>query len=147
MSTITKAGEALHGDDWKTPLANSLNLNRKTMQRYAAGEMQVNPRLWAEIIDLINDKIEDLQDAKLEILTMTKQAITINGLTIYANKAELAGRTEFYNGLTFSANPYTANAVDKNGGEYLVAWEDKDDNTDFDAPDFIWDMNLQKYIL
>ena len=49
---LMESGECLYGNQWVSPLADDLNINRKTIQRYNSGELDPNPRLQHEIIAL-----------------------------------------------------------------------------------------------
>lgn len=50
---IIEIGKLLHGEQFVSPLANDLDINRKTIQRYISEEVAVNPNLYPEILNLL----------------------------------------------------------------------------------------------
>lgn len=63
---INKIGLALYGDNWRAPLAKALDVNERTVRRWADGEFEVNPKIMPELIKLIDQNIMQLNDAKKE---------------------------------------------------------------------------------
>lgn len=58
-----KYGTLLHGEQYKTALAEDLNVARRTITRWATGE-DIPPNVVNEIKLLIDKKISALQEAK-----------------------------------------------------------------------------------
>lgn len=50
---IIEIGKLLHGEQFVSALANDLDINRKTIQRYISEEVAVNPNLYPEILNLL----------------------------------------------------------------------------------------------
>ena len=57
------AGELLHGNEWVSPLAADLTINRKTIQRYNNGENAINQNLAPEIVALLTVKKAAIDNA------------------------------------------------------------------------------------
>lgn len=72
---INKIGNALYGKNWCAPLAKDLDINERTMRRYADGELAVNPKLIPELIDLINLNIKDLMECKAMLINEKYKAL------------------------------------------------------------------------
>lgn len=73
---INKIGNALYGENWRAPIAKDLNINERTIRRYADGELAVNPKLIPELIDLINLNIKDLMECKAMLLSEKLKALS-----------------------------------------------------------------------
>lgn len=50
--TLGEVGRALYGEAWQSPLARDLDVNLRTLQRWAAGDFQIPEGIWAEIAPL-----------------------------------------------------------------------------------------------
>jgi hypothetical protein len=53
---LRRAGEALYGESWVAPLSDALDINPRTIQRWASGKNEINPAIWQEILDLIGGR-------------------------------------------------------------------------------------------
>jgi hypothetical protein len=56
MSTpdlIRAAGEALFGSRWQTDLGDALGINRRTVQRWRAGQDEPRPAVWGKLLALV----------------------------------------------------------------------------------------------
>lgn len=51
---IRKAGEELFGQHWQPRLAELIEINLRTVQRWAAGQNPVPPDTAGDIIDILN---------------------------------------------------------------------------------------------
>ena len=51
---LVNAGENLFGENWVSPLADDLKINRKTIQRYNSGEIAVNQNIAPELVALLS---------------------------------------------------------------------------------------------
>ena len=51
---LVSAGENLFGENWVSPLADDLKINRKTIQRYNSGEIAVNQNIAPELVALLS---------------------------------------------------------------------------------------------
>lgn len=58
---IASIGRALLGRSWQTELAESLSLNRRTMQRWLTGKDKPRPGVWRDLDDLLVKRIAELQ--------------------------------------------------------------------------------------
>jgi len=73
VKLIAQIGEALYGDGWVSALARDLGINRKTIQRYASGEYEVNPNLYAELQMLLNNRASQIQQVQAELNKLTQE--------------------------------------------------------------------------
>lgn len=85
---INKIGQALYGENWRAPLARDLNINERTMRRCADGEIEVNPKLIPELINLIDQNIQSLTECKIMLTTPTTQLKPIKALVFVSAWAE-----------------------------------------------------------
>ena len=51
---LVNAGVNLFGENWVSPLADDLKINRKTIQRYNSGEIAVNQNIAPELVALLS---------------------------------------------------------------------------------------------
>lgn len=58
---LRTVGEALYGERWQAPLADALGVNRRTVQRWAAGDGAPNAGHWREVLALVEARITCLQ--------------------------------------------------------------------------------------
>lgn len=56
-------GEALHGPDWRTPLAYDLNVARLNVRRWASGEKAIPPGVVADLRRLLQEALAVRQHA------------------------------------------------------------------------------------
>jgi hypothetical protein len=63
---INKVGQALYGDNWRAPLAKALDVNERTVRRWADGEITLSEKIKPELIKLIDQNIQTLNKAKKE---------------------------------------------------------------------------------
>jgi len=55
-------GESLYGPSWQTPLAEALDLNVRTVQRWARSERQPSLDTWLRLAALVRHRRADLED-------------------------------------------------------------------------------------
>lgn len=65
---INKIGQALYGENWRAPIAKDLNINERTIRRYADGEVEVTPKLIPELINLVDQNIQSLIECKAMLI-------------------------------------------------------------------------------
>lgn len=53
---LNAAGEALFGQDWIVALARALDVDRKTVSRWAAGQTRVTPAIAPELVARLQRK-------------------------------------------------------------------------------------------
>lgn len=96
--SINQVGKALYGENWRAPLAKDLNINERTMRRYEKGELEVNPKLIPELINLIDQNIKDLQAAKMELANMMVgvEFEGYNAVDFYGHKMKLSDTPEYF---------------------------------------------------
>lgn len=63
---FTAWGEALFGSDWKAPLARALDMNRRTIIRYASGEREIPDWLEDDLRDLARGQAMRAATRKIE---------------------------------------------------------------------------------
>jgi hypothetical protein len=56
IELLTRVGEALYGEQWKSELARELNVGARTMRRWAAAENPIPPGLSGELITVIQTR-------------------------------------------------------------------------------------------
>jgi hypothetical protein len=57
---LAEAGTALYGEQWKKPLCESLRMNYRQFQRYAAGTQDFPETAFAELAGLCADRARHL---------------------------------------------------------------------------------------
>jgi hypothetical protein len=53
---LTEAATLLYGPDWVRPLAHTLDVNLRTVQRWAAGQNAVPPFVWPHLVQLFDGR-------------------------------------------------------------------------------------------
>ena len=85
---ILKAiGEALHGEQWVTPLSKDLNINRKTIQRYMNGELKINSGIASDLASLLSQR----QDRIIKLRLFVDESFAAKDARLKAIKAILEG--------------------------------------------------------
>ncbi|WP_176400280.1 hypothetical protein [Sphingobium sp. Z007] len=56
MSLLHRIGEALYGPRWISEMARQKGINLRTMQRWAAGQSEGPPTLYAELADDLDEQ-------------------------------------------------------------------------------------------
>lgn len=82
---ITQIGESLYGADWKSALASDLNINRKTIQRYASGEYEISPNLYTELQVLLAKRLTQICDAQNQLNQKIQERLSMM-ITVQSNK-------------------------------------------------------------
>lgn len=59
---LAKVGAALYGPLWQSELARSLEVNVRTVQRWAGGRVPIPYDVRSELRQLIHERREDLND-------------------------------------------------------------------------------------
>lgn len=81
---ILKAiGEALHGEQWVTPLSKDLNINRKTIQRYMNGELKINSGIASDLASLLSQR----QDRIIKLRLFVDESFAAKDARLKAIKA------------------------------------------------------------
>lgn len=52
VDLLHRAGEALYGADWRNKLADALKVDRRTLRRWAMGDMPIPPGVAADLARL-----------------------------------------------------------------------------------------------
>lgn len=73
MTMLHRVGRALYGPEWQTPLANALGINIRTVQRWAAGDFNPPPGVWADMLPLLTERREELRKAAPEITRIIRE--------------------------------------------------------------------------
>lgn len=71
---INKVGRALYGRQWRGPLAEALNVNERTVRRWANGEFEINQHVWSDIMIILNDRESSLAKAKAFVDQKSRQS-------------------------------------------------------------------------
>jgi hypothetical protein len=64
---LNRVGQALYGVLWQSALAREVNVAVRTMQRWAAGETPIPPKLREELARLTADRREELGNLYWEL--------------------------------------------------------------------------------
>ena len=64
---LERLGALLYGPEWQSPLARALDVNLRTMQRWAAGIHQPPERLWGDIAALLRERRIEIDAALAEL--------------------------------------------------------------------------------
>lgn len=72
---FNKIGEAIHGAEWKTPLAADLDLCRKSVQRYSNGEQSIPRHILKKLQAELADKMSNLKTLQAELNTSLKTLV------------------------------------------------------------------------
>jgi hypothetical protein len=64
---VRLVGEALFGDRWQAPLGRLVDVNDRTVRRWAAGEDQPRPGVWESLLRAIKDREVKLREARQEV--------------------------------------------------------------------------------
>jgi hypothetical protein len=55
---------ALYGALWQNALARALDINQRTVRRWAAGEAPVPPGVWQDISEIMAERVIELRDLR-----------------------------------------------------------------------------------
>lgn len=61
--TLALVGEALYGPNWQNKLARALEINDRTVRRWASGENEIADWLHPRLIELVEDHLDGLEKA------------------------------------------------------------------------------------
>lgn len=56
MTKIERCGRLLFGDHWRTPLAEALEVNERTLRRWVNGEFRPPPGVYIELRKMMLDR-------------------------------------------------------------------------------------------
>jgi hypothetical protein len=60
---VRRAGAALYGERWLTPLAMALgNVDPRTVRRWAGGQRPVPPGVRARVVAMVRERIAELEE-------------------------------------------------------------------------------------
>lgn len=54
---IREIGEALFGTRWQTDLGDHLGVNRRTVQRWLAGQDEPRPGVWDDLLLVLSERL------------------------------------------------------------------------------------------
>lgn len=66
VAALRRAGEALYGDRWQSPLARDLGVAVRTMQRWTSGH-PVPAGVWRELQRLLGERCEAIAALRSEL--------------------------------------------------------------------------------
>ena len=128
---LANAGQLLYGDLWQSALARALDVDNRTVRRWASGESAVKQSIANEIIELlknnqseINQFIEKME-SDMDIIAKIKNAANINELCELLNEYESnfdseRGKSEDF--LDYSNLPAFGDAPDDT--QEVFSWSD-----------------------
>jgi len=67
---LKRAGEALYGNQWQTPLATALNVSDRTMRRWVSGDSAVPDSVIADIERVARQRVADIYTFMAEITSL-----------------------------------------------------------------------------
>lgn len=65
--TLLRLGPLLFGSGWKTALAERLDVNHRTVERWGAGRTAIPPWLSGQLLDIARERREKLDEAIREL--------------------------------------------------------------------------------
>lgn len=68
---LVRGGQALFGNQWKAPTAELLNINERTIKRYAADELNANDRILLELAAALAVRGVEIENVRTAILSKT----------------------------------------------------------------------------
>lgn len=71
VTLLREAGEALYGARWQSDMAAALDVNRRTIRRWATGDHPIPAGAWAAIDALVRDRRRALTSIALRITLPT----------------------------------------------------------------------------
>ena len=138
------AGELLHGKDWVTPLANDLNINRKTVQRWNKDELRINDNITDEVANLLYSKEQRIKKLRLSLSESFKcedaRQRAIKKFLDW-NTSKLTPASKIYCKLGFNRDDYYQAEVTLDVPENLEGWQ----CYEFDEKRFVLELvNIRK---
>ena len=85
MNILEKAGLASFGEQWQTAMSKVLNVNARTVRRWASGETPLPAQLKYELLEHLESRKREIDKAMLDICDV-KREIVINDITFYQSK-------------------------------------------------------------
>ena len=82
---LKKVGVACFGNTWQTEMARALNVNSRTVRRWASGETPLPKQLKQELLKHLKWRKRDIDKAMIDICDV-KSEIVIDGITFYQSK-------------------------------------------------------------
>lgn len=64
---LRRAGRALYGNHWKAPLADDLEINLRTIERWESGSQEIPPGVAQDLAQIIDRVLTDLKDVRLQL--------------------------------------------------------------------------------
>ena len=62
MTLLSEAGRALYGDQWQSDLARALDVDPRTVRRWASGSTTPRKGVYADLQGLCNARMEEIKD-------------------------------------------------------------------------------------
>lgn len=60
INELEKAGKLLYGEHWQSELARNLNIDSRRIRHYMAGTRPIPEFVGVEVIELLKNKIKDI---------------------------------------------------------------------------------------
>jgi transcriptional regulator with XRE-family HTH domain len=67
MTLLSEAGRALYGTQWQSDLARALDVNPRTVRRWASGEDIPRLGVYADLLALCDNRAKELKDIRKRI--------------------------------------------------------------------------------
>jgi hypothetical protein len=64
---LRRIGHACFGHSWSDDMARELNVNRRTVQRWAAGQNDIDPRIWPLLGKIMRSRRIELRTLELQL--------------------------------------------------------------------------------
>ena len=61
---ISRVGPALYGRNWQTELADTIGLNKRTVQRWIAGTAEPRLGVWQTLDNLLAERAAEVQEVR-----------------------------------------------------------------------------------
>ena len=130
---LANAGQLLYGDLWQSALARALDVDNRTVRRWASGESAIKQSIANEIIELLKNNQEQINqfiekmESDMDIIAKIKNAASVNELCELLNKYESnfdseSGKPEDF--LDYSNLPTFGDAPDDT--QEVFSWSDSE---------------------
>lgn len=130
---LANAGQLLYGDLWQSALARALDVDNRTVRRWASGESAIKQSIANEIIELLKNNQEQINqfietmELDMNIINKIKSAANINELCELLNEYESnfdseRGKPEDF--LDYSNLPTFGDAPDDT--QEIFSWSDSE---------------------
>lgn len=61
IDLLDQAGEALFGPDWQRAMSRLLEVNERTVRRWARGDSRISPGIWPELDSHMRERVASVR--------------------------------------------------------------------------------------